>query len=66
MVSSDESDYRLKWNGSEFVLISPSLRNRIRLSFDGSDYGRNYQFDEGYEPIGKIKSICDLNRLMAF
>ena len=54
VVSSDESDYRLKWNGSEFVLISPSLKGiGIRLSFDGSDYGKNYQFDEVYEPIGK-------------
>ena len=54
VVSYNESDYRLKWNGSEFVLISPPLKGiGIRLSFDGSDYGRNYQFHEGYEPIGK-------------
>ena len=54
VVSSNDSDYRLKWNGSEFVLISPPLKGiGIRLSFDGSDYGRNYQFHEGYEPIGK-------------
>ena len=54
VVSSNDSDYRLKWNGSEFVLISPPLKRiGIRLSFDGSEYGRNYQFHEGYEPIGK-------------
>jgi prepilin-type N-terminal cleavage/methylation domain-containing protein len=54
VVSSDVSEYRIKWNGYSFELIYPSSRGiGIRLSLDGSDYGLNYQFEKGYKPIGK-------------
>ena len=54
VVSSDVSEYRIKWNGYSFELIYPSSQGiGIRLSLDGSDYGLNYEFKKGYKPVGK-------------
>ena len=54
VVSSDVSEYRIKWNGYSFELIYPSSRGiGIHLSLDGSDYGLDYQFEKGYKPVGR-------------
>ena len=53
-MSSDVSEYRIKWNGYYFELIYPSSRGiGIHLSLDGSDYGLDYQFEKGYKPVGR-------------
>ncbi len=53
IVSSSASDFRLQWNGNDFVVIWPGeVGVGVWVKFDGSDYGINYEFPKNYVPIG--------------
>lgn len=53
IVSSSVSDFRLQWNGNDFVVIWPGeVGVGVWVKFDGSDYGINYEFPKNYVPIG--------------
>jgi prepilin-type N-terminal cleavage/methylation domain-containing protein len=54
VVSSAVSDYRMQWNGNEFVAIWPGESGiGVWVKFDGSDYGLNYEFPKNYVPVGR-------------
>ncbi len=50
--SSDDSDYRLRWNGKLFVIIPKGTAGTgLKLNFQGDDYGTDYDFPDGYTPL---------------
>ena len=54
VVSSSVSDFRLQWNGNQFVVIWPGEYGvGVWVKFDGSDYGLNYKFPEDFLPAGR-------------
>jgi type II secretory pathway pseudopilin PulG len=54
VVSSSVSDFRIQWNGTEFVVIWPGEDGvGLWVKFDGSDYGLNYDFPKNFVPAGR-------------
>ncbi|MDB4721864.1 type II secretion system GspH family protein [Verrucomicrobiales bacterium] len=54
VVSSASSDFRLQWNGNQFVVIWPGeVGVGLWVKFDGSDYGVNYKFPKKYVSAGR-------------
>lgn len=51
--SSSEEDYRIRWNGHTFELLSPGMPGvGIKTGFDSTNASSAYSFPEGYQPLG--------------
>lgn len=49
--SSSSSDYRVRWNGLNFQLLSPGTSGTgLKLMFDSSDQAGAYSFTSNYTP----------------
>ena len=54
VVSSALSDFRLQWNGNQFVVTWPGeVGVGLCVKFDGSDYGLNYKFPKDFVFAGR-------------
>lgn len=53
-VSSDTTDFRIRWNGTAFELIDPGTAGTgLRVNFEGgSDMGGSVVHPEGFFPVG--------------
>ncbi|MEM0897545.1 MAG: hypothetical protein AAGJ79_11750 [Verrucomicrobiota bacterium] len=50
--SNDSDDYRLRWNGSNFILVAPGeAGSGLKVDLTGSDQGTEYAFPGGYSPV---------------
>ena len=50
--SDDTEDYRLRWNGLNYVLLERGSAGKgLKVDFSGSDQGTNYVFPSGYSPV---------------
>ncbi len=51
--SSDNKEYRLRWNGKMFNVLEPGISGSgIKVQFDASDYSLNYTFPDDFVPVG--------------
>lgn len=52
--SSDENEFRIRWNGRAFELIRPGTAGTgLHMVFDGSDLGTPYTYPPGYSPVSR-------------
>jgi type II secretory pathway pseudopilin PulG len=50
--SSNTKDYRIRWNGRVFTLVTPgNAGNGMKVDFQAGDYGAKYNFPAGYAPV---------------
>lgn len=50
--SDDADDYRLRWNGLNYVLLEKGAAGKgLKVDFSGSDQGTNYVFPSGFSPV---------------
>jgi len=48
--SSSTDDYRLRWTGSNYVLLMPGVAGSgLKVAFDGSDFGPDFVHPPGYK-----------------
>jgi len=52
VASSNTKDYRIRWNGRVFTLVTPgSAGSGMKVDFQATDYAAPYTFPSGYTPI---------------
>jgi len=54
VASSSNKDYRIKWTGTLFTLVSPGTSGTgLKVDFSGGDQGQVYVFPAGYTTVGQ-------------
>jgi len=53
VASNSAEEFRLRWNGRIFLVVEPGTAGTgLKVAFQASDYGENYDFPDDFVPVG--------------